>query len=44
MKMGVSYAFDEESYNRFYLLANEIGLDLKKKKNFQKLKQDSISP
>jgi hypothetical protein len=30
MKMGAPYAFDEESYNRFYPLANEIGLDLKK--------------
>ena len=29
MKMGAPYAFDEESYNRFYPLANKIGLDLK---------------
>jgi hypothetical protein len=35
MKMGASYAFDEESYNRFYLLTNEIGLDLKKRRIFR---------
>ncbi len=29
MKMGAPYAFDEQSYNRFYLLANKIGFDLK---------------
>ena len=29
MEMGAPYAFDEESYNRFYPLANKIGLDLK---------------
>ena len=29
MKMGAPYAFDEESYNRFYPLANKIGLNLK---------------
>ena len=30
MKMGAPYAFDEESYNRFYPLANKIGFNLKK--------------
>ena len=29
MKMGAPYAFDEESYNRFYPLANKIGFNLK---------------
>jgi len=29
MEMGAPYAFDEESYNRFYPLANKIGLELK---------------
>ena len=29
MKMGAPYAFDEQSYNRFYPLANKIGLNLK---------------
>jgi hypothetical protein len=29
IKMGAPYAFDEESYNRFYPLANKIGLNLK---------------
>ncbi len=27
--MGAPYAFDEESYNRFYPLAKKMGLDLK---------------
>jgi len=30
IKMGASYAFDEQSYNRFYPLANKIGFNLKK--------------
>ncbi len=30
MKMGAPYAFDEQSYNRFYPLANKIGYSLKK--------------
>jgi len=29
MKMGAPYAFDEQSYNRIYPLANKIGLNLK---------------
>jgi hypothetical protein len=29
MKMGAPYAFDEQSYNRFYPLANRIGFNLK---------------
>ena len=29
MKMGASYAFDEQSYNRFYPLANRVGYNLK---------------
>jgi len=29
MKMGAPYAFDEQSYNRFYPLANKIGFSLK---------------
>jgi hypothetical protein len=29
MKMGAPYAFDEESYSRFYPLANKIGFNLK---------------
>ena len=29
MKMGAPYAFDEQSYNRFYPLANKIGYSLK---------------
>ena len=29
MKMGAAYAFDEESYNRFYPLANKSGFSLK---------------
>ncbi len=29
MNMGASYAFDEQSYNRFYALANKIGFSLK---------------
>ena len=29
MKMGGLYAFDEQSYNRFYPLANRIGFSLK---------------
>ena len=29
IKMGASYAFDEQSYNRFYPLANKIGFNLK---------------
>jgi hypothetical protein len=29
MEMGAPYAFDEESYNRFFPLANKIGFDLK---------------
>ena len=29
MKIGSAYAFDEESYNRFYPLANRVGFDLK---------------
>lgn len=29
MKMGASYAFDEQSYNRFYPLANRMGINLK---------------
>jgi hypothetical protein len=28
MGMGAPYAFDEESYNRFFPLANKIGMDL----------------
>jgi len=28
MKMGAPYAFDEQSYNRFYPLANKIGFNL----------------
>lgn len=28
MKMGAPYAFDEESYNRFYPLANRVGFSL----------------
>jgi len=27
--MGASYAFDEQSYNRFYPLADNIGFNLK---------------
>ena len=27
--LGAPYAFDEESYNRFYPLANKIGFNLK---------------
>lgn len=30
MKMGGAYAFDEQSYGRFYPLANKIGFNLKK--------------
>jgi len=29
MKMGAPYAFDEQSYNRFYPLANKFGYNLK---------------
>ena len=29
MEMGAPYAFDEQSYNRFYPLANKIGFNLK---------------
>ena len=29
MKKGAPYAFDEQSYNRFYPLANKIGYNLK---------------
>ena len=29
MKLGAPYAFDEQSYNRFYPLANKIGFNLK---------------
>jgi len=29
MKKGAPYAFDEQSYNRFYPLANKIGFNLK---------------
>jgi hypothetical protein len=29
MKMGAPYAFDEQSYGRFYPLANKIGFNLK---------------
>ena len=29
MKMGAPYAFDEQSYNRFYPLANRVGYNLK---------------
>jgi hypothetical protein len=29
MEMGAPYAFDEQSYNRFYPLANRIGFNLK---------------
>ncbi len=29
MKMGAAYAFDEQSYNRFYPLANKVGFNLK---------------
>ena len=29
MKLGAPYAFDEQSYNRFYPLANRIGFSLK---------------
>ena len=29
LKMGAPYAFDEQSYNRFYPLANKTGLNLK---------------
>ena len=29
MKLGVPYAFDEQSYNRFYPLSNKIGFNLK---------------
>jgi len=29
MKMGAPYAFDEQSYNRFYPLANKTGFSLK---------------
>ena len=29
MTMGAPYAFDEQSYNRFYPLANRIGFSLK---------------
>jgi len=29
MKKGAPYAFDEQSYNRFYLLANKTGFNLK---------------
>jgi len=29
MKLGAPYAFDEQSYNRFYPLANRIGFNLK---------------
>jgi hypothetical protein len=29
MKMGAPYAFDEQSYNRFYPLANRIDFNLK---------------
>ena len=29
MKLGASYAFDEQSYNRFFPLANRIGFNLK---------------
>ena len=29
MEMGAPYAFDEQSYNRFYPLANKTGFDLK---------------
>ena len=28
-KMGASYAFDEQSYNRFYPLANRMDINLK---------------
>jgi len=30
MKLGASYAFDEQSYTRFYPLANRVGFNLKK--------------
>ena len=29
MKLGAPYAFDEQSYNRFFPLANRIGFSLK---------------
>ncbi len=29
MKLGAPYAFDEQSYNRFYPLANKVGFNLK---------------
>jgi hypothetical protein len=29
MNMGAPYAFDEQSYNRFYPLANKVGFSLK---------------
>ncbi len=29
IKLGAAYAFDEQSYNRFYPLANEVGFNLK---------------
>ena len=30
MEKGAAYAFDEQSYNRFYPLANKTGFNLKK--------------
>ncbi len=32
MNIGASYAFDEESYNRFFPLANTVGFSLKQEK------------
>ncbi|MCI5149250.1 MAG: hypothetical protein D3916_07675 [Candidatus Electrothrix sp. MAN1_4] len=29
IKLGAAYAFDEQSYNRFYPLANKVGFNLK---------------
>lgn len=36
MKMRALYAFDEQSYNRFYLFANKIGLNLKEEEFFRR--------